>query len=78
MSTVLDPFDRLEVFLESLQKSADIDEKAMDKESTESAYSLPKPIKRTGQAGWRWRCAECSQIIDLDCNGYVCPFCRQT
>ncbi|EFY93267.1 hypothetical protein J3458_003623 [Metarhizium acridum] len=78
MSTALDPFDRLEVFLESLQKSAGIDGKTADEESTESTDSLQKPVKRTSQAGWRWRCAKCSQIIDLDYYGYVCPFCRQT
>ncbi|KHN94586.1 uncharacterized protein MAM_07492 [Metarhizium album ARSEF 1941] len=77
MSAALDPFDRLDVFLDTLQKNADVD-KAADEESTRSTDSLQQPTKQTAQAGWRWRCAKCSQIIDLDCYGYVCPFCRQT
>ncbi|OAQ63415.1 hypothetical protein VFPPC_09885 [Pochonia chlamydosporia 170] len=73
----VDPFDRLEVFLETLQGSADI-EKPVDAESGKSTESLQKPIKRTKRTGWRWRCATCAQLIDLNTYGYVCPFCKKS
>lgn len=72
----MDPFDRLEMYVQNLRKIAD-DEKVVDEESTKGKVSLRKQIKRTRAIGWKWRCAQCSQTVELDCYGHACPFCKQ-